>query len=89
MIVTSHVAEAPPTAVAVMVAFPGAIAVTLPEASTVATSGLLLDHVTFLFVVLLGYIVAVNFSVFPRNIVVLVLFNLNENFAVKLKKISC
>ena len=39
-------------------------------------SGLSLSHTTFLFVALLGFIVAVNFSVFPIVIVVSLLFKL-------------
>ena len=44
----------PSSVVAVIVAVPAAIAVTLPVKSTVATLELLLVHVTFLFVAFVG-----------------------------------
>jgi hypothetical protein len=43
-----------------MIANPAELAVTLPELLTVATLGLLDDHVTFLFVALSGFTVAVS-----------------------------
>ena len=55
----------PSSVVAVIVAVPFAIAVTLPVASTVATVGLLLVNVTFLFVASLGATVAERVNVSP------------------------
>ena len=61
--VTSHVAVLPPsTVVTVMVAVPFAFAVTTPFA-TVATAGLLLSHVTALFVAFAGATVAASVTV--------------------------
>ena len=60
------VAECPPSAVVtVIVAVPGAMAVTNPLAFTVATAELLLDHVTFLLVASAGTTVAVSVVVEP------------------------
>ena len=65
--VTSQVAvfPLPSAAVAVMVAVPALLAVTVPFASTVATAALSLLQVTFLLVALSGVMVAVRVSVFP------------------------
>ncbi len=63
-----------PSAVAVMVAFPSATAVTNPLL-TVATLALLVVHVTFLLVALVGLTVAVNCNVFPTFISTAVLSN--------------
>ena len=52
-----------PSAVAVMVAVPAALAVTLPLLSTSTISGLSLFQVTVLLVASLGFTVAVSFSV--------------------------
>ena len=63
--VTVHVAVLlPSTVLTVIVAVPAAIAVTTPP-STVTTLLSLVDHVTFLFVALLGLIVATKVSVPP------------------------
>ncbi len=57
--VTTDVADLPPsTHLAVIVAFPGAIAVTLPSLLTEATAALLELQVTFLFVAVVGLTVA-------------------------------
>ena len=62
--VTLHVAVLLPSAVVtVIVVFPGATAETLPSWSTVAISGLLVDHETALLSALLGCTVAVNCSI--------------------------
>ena len=61
--VTLQLASLPPSAFTVMVASPGATAVTFPFWSTVATAVLLLSHVTLLFVAVEGSIVAVRVSV--------------------------
>jgi hypothetical protein len=58
-----------------MVAVPGAIAVTLPELSTVATRTLLLHQCLLVLVALAGLIVADKVSVPPINNVAEVLFN--------------
>ena len=55
----------PSDALQVMVAVPAALAVTNPELLTVAMLVLLEDHVTDLFVALLGVIVAESCLVFP------------------------
>ena len=75
--VTAQVAVLLPSAVVtVIVAVPAAPAVTFPAVETVATLVLLLLQVTFLFVALLGEIVAVSVSVaFGANVSV-VLFRL-------------
>ena len=75
--VTAQVAVLLPSAVVtVIVAVPDATAVTFPAVETVATLVLLLLQVTFLFVALLGEIVAVSVSVaFGANVSV-VLFRL-------------
>ena len=65
----------PSAVVTVMVAVPGALAVTRPELLTVATVVLLDFHVTFLLLVLLGVTVAVSWSVCPVFSVAEVLFN--------------
>ena len=62
--VTAQVADLLP-AVAVIVAVPPALAVTLPLASTVATDVSLLDQVTVLSVALLGSTVAESVAVLP------------------------
>jgi hypothetical protein len=48
---------APELVFTVIIAEPAPFAVTRPEADTVATAALLLDHITFLSVALLGDIV--------------------------------
>ena len=59
--VTTHVAVFSPSSVlTVIVAVPALTAVTLPEASTVATEVSLDDHVTFLFVASVGLNVTDN-----------------------------
>ena len=63
--VTAHVAVWFPSAVTVIVASPGATAVTFPLLSTVATLSLLLSHVTLLFVAVEGDTVALRFVVSP------------------------
>ena len=55
----------PSAVVTVMVADPGALAVTKPELLTVATVVLLDFQVTFLLLVLLGVTVVVSWSVCP------------------------
>ena len=55
----------PSLAVAVMMAVPTALAVTLPLVSTVATEVLLLLHFTPLLFALLGYTYAVKVTVLP------------------------
>ncbi|MCL1894803.1 MAG: hypothetical protein FWG02_11350 [Holophagaceae bacterium] len=64
MTVTAQVAVWLPSAVAVIVASPTAMAVTVPL-FTVAIPVLLLCHVTFLFVALLGCTDAVSVAVLP------------------------
>ena len=61
--VTLQLASLPPSAFTVMVASPGATAVTFPLLSTVATLSLLLDQDKLLFVAVEGSIVAVRVSV--------------------------
>ena len=64
--VTAQVAVKPPsTVLTVMVAVPSATAVTVPFAETVATAGLLLDHVTALLVAVAGATVIDSVSVLP------------------------
>lgn len=65
----------PSVVLAVIVAEPGAIAVTRPLLFTVAMLLLLVDQVTALFVALLGNTVAVNCKVFPLVNSALVSFN--------------
>ena len=65
----------PSVVLAVIVAEPGAIAVTRPLLLTVATLLLLVDQVTVLLVALLGSTVAVNCKVFPLVNSALVSFN--------------
>ena len=65
----------PSAVVTVIVADPGALAVTKPELLTVATVVLLDFQVTFLLLVLLGVTVAVSCSVWPVLSVADVLFN--------------
>ena len=67
MTVKAHVALLllPSAVVTVMVADPGALAVTKPLLLTVATVVLLDFQVTFLLLVLLGVTVAVSWSVCP------------------------
>ena len=67
MTVSAHVALLllPSAVVTVIVAVPGAFAVTRPELLTVATVVLLDFHVTALLLVLLGVTVAVSWSVCP------------------------
>ena len=73
--VTLHVATLFPSFVfTVIVAVPVDTAVTFPNSSTVATLELLLSHIVFLFVALLGLIVASNFSLSHFNKVNDVLF---------------
>jgi hypothetical protein len=55
----------PSTVVTVMLAFPGLTAVTVPFVDTEAIAALLLLHVTFLFVALLGAIVGMRVSDLP------------------------
>ena len=62
--VTEHVADLSP-AVAVMVAVPSLMAVTRPDASTVATEVFVLLHVTVLSVALSGLTVATSVSLSP------------------------
>ena len=74
--VTRQIAVMPPSAVVtVMVAVPGATAVTLPLPSTVATDKLSLLHVTFLLVASLGVMVALRITVPPTVRLALVLFS--------------
>ena len=62
--VTSQVAVFPPSSVvAVITAFPSFLPVIFPFWSTANTSSLFDDHVTFLFVALVGSIVAINILV--------------------------
>ena len=75
--VTTQVADTLPQ-VAVMVAFPTAIAVTLPFASTVATLSSDEVHVTVLSVVVTGSIVAVSVSVSVAFRVIAVLFRVMD-----------
>ena len=63
--VTVQVAVLPPSAVTVIVASPTPTAVTFPFWSTVATPGVLLSHVTLLFVAVEGDTVALRFVVSP------------------------
>ena len=63
--VTVQVAVLPPSAVTVIVASPAPTAVTFPLWSTVATPGVLLSHVTLLFVAVEGDTVALRFVVSP------------------------
>jgi hypothetical protein len=73
--VTVQVAVIPPsTVLTVIIAFPAATALTTPVAETVAIAVLLLLHVTFLFVALVGETVAINVSVPPTVRLVDVLF---------------
>ena len=65
----------PSFVLAVIVAEPGAIAVTLPLLLTVAMLLLLVDQVTVLLVALVGSTVAVNCKVFPSVISALALFS--------------
>ena len=58
----------PSTVVTVIVAVPGATAVTTPPSDTVATASLLVLHVMFWFVALEGVIVAMRVSVAPGSI---------------------
>ena len=58
----------PSTVVTVIVAVPSAMAVTTPDAETVATAVLLLDHVTALFVAVLGATTAISVPVLPSSI---------------------
>ncbi len=68
--VTSHLAVlAPSSAVTVMVALPGATAVTSPVLETVATFSLLEVQLTFLFVALSGRTVAVRVALSPSVMV--------------------
>ena len=74
--VTTQVAVLlPSSVVAVMVAVPGATAVTLPLVSTVATPGALLSQVTDLSVALSGVMAAIRVSLLPTSRVKLVLFS--------------
>ena len=74
--VTSQLALYPPsTVVAVMTALPLLTPVTTPELFTVAMEVSELDHVTDLFVALLGSTVAVRVSVEPDLTVVSLLFS--------------
>ena len=57
----------PSAVLIVMVASPAATAATLPLVSTVATVVLLLSQVTFLFVALSGFTVAVKVTLSPVN----------------------
>ena len=66
----------PSSALQVMVALPSPLAVTRPEELTVATLLLLVDHVTLLFVALLGDMVAVSCWVSPTVKVAEVVFKL-------------
>ena len=76
--VTSHVAVLPLTVVAVIVAVPGAIAVTVPS-ETVAALVLLLVHVTVLSDASEGKTVAVRVSIFPGSRVRVVLLRVTED----------
>ena len=60
--VTLHSAVLPPSAVAVMVAVPAALAVTLPLLSTSAISGLSLFHATVFVVASSGFTVSLSFT---------------------------
>jgi hypothetical protein len=76
LMVTAHVAVLLPSCVvAVIVAVPADTPLTSPLADTVALAVLLLAHVTFLFVALLGAMVATSVSVLPTAIVADVLFS--------------
>jgi hypothetical protein len=66
--VTAQVAVLPPSSVlTIIVAVPGLTAVTIPFVDTEATAALLLLHVTFWFVALLGAIVGMRVSILPTT----------------------
>jgi hypothetical protein len=70
---TSAVAVKPPSAViAVIIALPGDIPLTIPFAFTVATAGLFVLHDTDRLQASLGFIIAVKIPSSPISIVVLV-----------------
>ena len=55
----------PSSVVTVIITSPSLQAVTIPVASTLATSSLLVEYITFLFVAFPGVITGTNLTVFP------------------------
>jgi hypothetical protein len=75
--VTVQVAVLPPSSVvALIVAVPEEMPLTMPFGNTVVTAGLLVFHATFLFVALEGVMAAVSVSVSPALRLKIVLFKL-------------